>query len=105
KLQDLLEQLRPEAGKAHELEDMLNDMARSNKELNTCVTVLEDENRSLRDQINSLEQQVAGARGDGDTDIAAFQQRIQELESLLEFKDATLEQLEQDLDRLRKKGA
>ena len=105
KLQDLLEQLRPEAGKAHELEDMLNDMVKSNRELNTCVTVLEDENRSLRDQINSLEQQVAGAGGDGDADIAAFQQRIQELESLLEFKDATLEQLEQDLERLRKKGA
>lgn len=102
-LQTMLEQLRPEAGKAHDLEDMLNDVVKSNKELNTCIMVLEDENQSLRDQLNTQEKQgdTPGEIKDG-ADIAVFQQRIQELESLLEFKDATLEQLEQDIDRLRK---
>ena len=100
-LQGMLEQLRPEAGKAHELEDTLNDVLKSNKELNTCIMVLEDENQSLRDQLNTLEDQSAAPGGDDREDIAAFQQRIQELEGLLEFKDATLEQLEQDIEKLR----
>jgi predicted RNase H-like nuclease (RuvC/YqgF family) len=102
-LQVMLEQLRPEAGKAHELEDMLSNVVKSNKELNTCIMVLEDENQSLRNQLTALERAVAPA-ADQSADIAVFQQRIQELESLLEFKDATLEQLEQDLDRLRKQA-
>jgi predicted RNase H-like nuclease (RuvC/YqgF family) len=100
-LQGMLEQLRPEAGKAHELEDMLSDVVKSNKELNTCIMVLEDENQSLRDQLNTLEKQAAAPAEGDSADIAAFQQRIQELESLLEFKDATLEQLEQDIEKLR----
>ncbi|HEY9149885.1 MAG TPA: hypothetical protein VIQ75_03700 [Gammaproteobacteria bacterium] len=103
-LQIMLEQLRPEAGKAHDLEDMLNDVVKSNKELNTCIMVLEDENQSLRDQLNSIEKQDDTPEGKDGADIAVFQQRIQELESLLEFKDATLEQLEQDIDRLRKEA-
>jgi DNA repair exonuclease SbcCD ATPase subunit len=104
-LQGILEQLRPEAGKAHELEDMVNDVLKSNKELNTCIMVLEDENQSLRNQLNALEGPQATSAptptADGGADIAPFQQKIQELESLLEFKDATLEQLEQDIDKLR----
>ncbi|MCA1805001.1 MAG: hypothetical protein LC646_06625 [Xanthomonadaceae bacterium] len=103
-LQTMLEQLRPEAGKAHDLEDMLNDVVKSNKELNTCIMVLEDENQSLRDQLNTQEKQDDASEEKGSADIAVFQQRIQELESLLEFKDATLEQLEQDIDRLRKEA-
>ena len=102
-LQGMLEQLRPEAGKAHELEDMVNDVVKSNKELNTCIMVLEDENQSLRNQLNAFEerQTPSAPAADGGADIAPFQQKIQELESLLEFKDATLEQLEQDIDKLR----
>jgi predicted RNase H-like nuclease (RuvC/YqgF family) len=103
-LQTMLEQLRPEAGKAHDLEDMLNDVVKSNKELNTCIMVLEDENQSLRDQLNTQEKQGDTPGETDGADIAVFQQRIQELESLLEFKDATLEQLEQDIDRLRKEA-
>lgn len=103
-LQTMLEQLRPEAGKAHDLEDMLNDVVKSNKELNTCIMVLEDENQSLRDQLNTHEKQGDTPGEKDGADIAVFQQRIQELESLLEFKDATLEQLEQDIDRLRKEA-
>ena len=101
-LQGMLEQLRPEAGKAHELEDMINDVVKSNKELNTCIMVLEDENQSLRNQLNTPETQTEAPRADVSADIAHFQQKIQELESLMEFKDATLEQLEQDIDKLRK---
>ncbi|MFN2338495.1 MAG: hypothetical protein ABR544_05930 [Gammaproteobacteria bacterium] len=103
-LQTMLEQLRPEAGKAHDLEDMLNGVVKSNSELNTCIMVLEDENQSLRDQLNTQEKQDDASEEKGSADIAVFQQRIQELESLLEFKDATLEQLEQDIDRLRKEA-
>lgn len=105
KLQGMLEQLRPEAGKAHALEGMLDKVVKSNKELNTCVKVLENENQHLRDQLDSLGQQAAVPAAESNRDIAAFQQRIQELESLLEFKDATLEQLEQDLERARAQGA
>jgi predicted RNase H-like nuclease (RuvC/YqgF family) len=101
-LQGMLEQLRPEAGKAHDLEDMVDEVVKSNRELNTCIMVLEDENQSLRNQLNALDEQAAAPAADSSADIAPFQQKIQELESLLEFKDATLEQLEQDIDRLRK---
>lgn len=104
RLQGMLEQLRPEAGKAHALEGMLDKVVKSNKELNTCVKVLENENQHLRDQLDTLGQQAAMPAAEPDPDIAAFQQRIQELESLLEFKDATLEQLEQDLERARAQG-
>ncbi len=106
-LQGMIEQLRPEAGKAHELEDMVNDVLKSNQELNTCILVLEEENQSLRNQLDALEESDTGQPDEVPAmggDVAPFQQKIQELESLLEFKDATLEQMGKDLEKLRQGG-
>ncbi len=102
-LQSMIAELEPEAGKAQELEDMVSDVLKSNQELNTCILVLEEENQSLRDQLDEEAGGGEAAAGGGasEEELNEAKQKVQELESLLDFKDATVEQLEKDLEELR----
>lgn len=102
-LQSMIAELEPEAGKAQELEDMVSDVLKSNQELNTCILVLEEENQSLRDQLDEEAggEGEAAAGGASEEELTEAKQKVQELESLLDFKDATVEQLEKDLEDLR----
>lgn len=59
KLQQMLRNIVPDTGKAGELEDAINKIQRSNKELNSCVMVLEDENTMLRNEVESLQERLA----------------------------------------------
>ncbi|MFQ5642926.1 MAG: hypothetical protein ACE5FQ_04415 [Thiogranum sp.] len=127
-LQNLIRELAPEAGKAKELEESIDAITRTNRELNGCVTVLEDENTKLRvelEQIQSqLEQQEAQHEADtaGEPDVTLHDEdedeaagitsdeekqeleiKVQELEALVEFKDAAIEELEKQYNSLEAK--
>lgn len=59
KLQHMLQSLGPDSGKAKELDEAIDKIQRANKELNSCVMVLEDENAMLRGQVESLQERIA----------------------------------------------
>lgn len=100
-LQTMIEELTPEAGKAQELEDMVNDVLKSNQELNTCVLVLEDENKDLRNQLETVKRaaEAEGANVEMAAELAELKKQLQELDSLITFKDATIQQLETELEQ------
>ena len=131
-LQSLLQELAPEASKAKELETAIANIERANMELGGCVAVLEDENTKLRNEIDAinaqLEQQAiedeaaeeAAATEEGDlgieidmaesqTDESADDEKhqleikVEELEALVEFKDAAIEELEKQYSSLESK--
>ncbi|MDT8387201.1 MAG: hypothetical protein RQ736_06775 [Thiogranum sp.] len=109
-LHTLIRELAPNATKAHELEEALASIQHTNDELTGCVAVLEDENSMLRDELAEiqahLEKQDAGRaeapEGEADDNSAGeLEIRLQELEALLEFKDAAIEELERQYNRLQ----
>ncbi len=121
-LQSLIQELAPEAGKAAELEAAIAGIQRANQELSGCVAVLEDENALLRTELEAaqakLEQgaepvdgpELAVIEGDSAPDLVAdedaagetyqLEVKIQELEALVEFKDAALAELEKQYHSL-----
>jgi len=54
-LHNLIRELAPETGKAKELEDAIEAIRRSNQELNGCVAVLENENTTLRSELEKIQ--------------------------------------------------
>jgi hypothetical protein len=126
KLQKLIRALAPEASKAKELADAFATMQRANQELNGCVAVLEDENALLRSELEEIQAMIArqaadggqtGEAPDGGSEAAAQQTteaglseqnqaleiKLQELEALLEFKDAAIQELEKQYNTLESK--
>jgi chromosome segregation ATPase len=101
-------------------------MQRANQELNGCVAVLEDENALLRSELEEIQAMIArqaadggqtGEAPDGGSEAAAQQTteaglseqnqaleiKLQELEALLEFKDAAIQELEKQYNTLESK--
>lgn len=136
-LQSLIQELAPEASKAAELVAAIKSIENANRELNTCVAVLEDENVNLRAELDAVNAQLqhqeelaaaAAAVADAtqpaaavvdDGEGAALQDeaddaappaedeekyqleiKVQELEALVEFKDAAIEELEKQYHTL-----
>jgi chromosome segregation ATPase len=125
-LQNLIHELAPEAGKAKELQQAIEEIRRSNQELNGCVAVLEDENAMLRAELEEIqmhldEQENSAAEAPASEAAAASEQtgaeddsaleeekneleiKVQELEALVEFKDAAIEELEKQYSKLEAK--
>ena len=118
KLHSLISELAPDANKARELENAMEDIERANRELSGCVSVLEDENAMLRNELEQMFVQVEQkSQGDdvgeaaGDTAIPVdmssgddarreLEEKVQELEALIEFKDAAIEELEKQYNSL-----
>jgi chromosome segregation ATPase len=126
-LQNLIRELAPEASKAKELQNSIDMIQRTNQELNGCVSVLEDENAMLRSELEEiqvqLDQQEQAERNQSepaiesvpdeeepaDAEISAVEEmhemeiKVQELEALVEFKDAAIEELEKQYNTLESK--
>ncbi len=126
-LRKLIGELMPEADKASELEETLDRIQRTNQELSGCVSVLEDENNMLREELKEIEKMlerseaenaaaaeleiepVGESTTDGDAPASHSEQieemeiKVQELEALVEFKDATIEELEKQYHTLEVK--
>ena len=119
KLQSLINTLAPEAGKARELADAFASVQHANQELSGCVAVLEDENALLRSELEEMQAKVAHQEADaregeagggqqaGEAGLSEqkeeLQVKVQELEALLEFKDAAIQELETQYNLLESK--
>jgi uncharacterized coiled-coil protein SlyX len=112
KLQTLIKTLAPEASKARELADAFASMQRANQELNDCVAVLENENALLGSEPEEVQAMLARHEADagqqaGEVGVSEQNQeleiKVQELEALLEFKDAAIQELEKQYNILESK--
>ena len=136
-LQQLIQELAPEASKAAELQAAIENIQRANQELNGCVAVLEDENAMLRAELDAVNaqleyQEALAAAAAAEPDLAVMDDsetdpkfeeatddeeaglspdeereqleiKVQELEALVEFKDAAIEELEKQYNTLESK--
>jgi len=122
-LRRLIKELMPEADKAGKLEDSLNSLQSNNQELSGCVSVLEDENAMLRNELEEIGRQLEEQDAQREAAAAAAEEaaadepesasdseqmremeiKVQELEALVEFKDATIEELEKQYNVLEVK--
>ncbi len=125
-LQNLIQELAPEASKATELAAAIANVQQANQELNSCVAVLEDENAMLRAELEAVNaqleaQEAAAETGDAEPDLVMADEeegagevspddekreleiKVQELEALVEFKDAAIEELEKQYNTLESK--
>ncbi len=132
-LQTLLQQLAPEASKAKELEQAIANIERANQELDSCVAVLEDENAMLRAELEAINAQLeqqeleekaaeekaaaeieddpgieietddSGTELSEDDEKQQLEIKLEELEALVEFKDAAIEELEKQYSSLESK--
>lgn len=115
-LQDLIRELAPEASKARELQEAIAQIQRTNQELNGCVAVLEDENNMLRDELAEIQAyldaqertaaeavEAAEMQGDQSSEdmMRELEIKVQELEALVEFKDAAIEEMEKQYNALQ----
>lgn len=119
-LRRLINELMPEADKAGKLEESLDSLQRNNQELSGCVSVLEDENAMLRNELEEIGRQLEEQDAQREAAAAAAAEavedepesashseqmqemeiKVQELEALVEFKDATIEELEKQYNTL-----
>jgi len=89
-LRKLIGELMPEADKAQQLEDSLDSIQRTNQELSGCVSVLEDENTMLRNELEMIEKQLAEQDAQREAEVSAEQVEISEpgIEPLQETESA-----------------
>ncbi len=109
-LHNLIRELAPNATKASELEEALASIQHTNDELTGCVAVLEDENSMLRDELAEIQAHLDKQDADraaapvpeaADSSEPELEIKLQELEALLEFKDAAIEELEKQYNKLQ----
>lgn len=95
KINNLIKQLKTgvvSSGDTSELEHHLEELERSQKETAMCMEVLEMENHRLIEELDNL-QSNAGSENQ--------QQKINELEQIIELKDQELEQLNKEFDSIQ----
>jgi predicted RNase H-like nuclease (RuvC/YqgF family) len=99
KFQKLIQELAPEASKAKELEDAIENIRRANQELNGCVAVLEDENTMLRAELeeiqSQLEQQTQAA-----AENAPLEEAAAETMDIEEIQEESLETVSDEFEEL-----
>jgi DNA repair exonuclease SbcCD ATPase subunit len=117
-LHGLIKELAPDAQKAKQLEEAFAEIQSTNNELTGCVAVLEDENAMLREELEEIQafldkqealNQAAAEDSTGqvaaatDASLRELEIKLQEMEALLEFKDAAIEELEKQYNKLQAK--
>lgn len=79
-LQQMLQKIAPDSEKAKEFTVAMDKIQRTNNELNSCVMILEDENSSLRDEIDELQQRISNLEAQavaGDMAVAGPVQAVE----------------------------
>jgi len=94
KINSMLTEKKGQAGSDsdHDLQDLLSELEKSQKETAMCLDVLEMENHRLMEEIEVLE------NSSSDTENLELQNRIEELESKLHEKDNALEKLKKEFN-------
>ncbi len=104
-LQAIVESLEIDTGKAEALQTHLSAFTRSSEEMMSCITILEEENERLQDEVHTIEDSLQDEAGEaGDTDdsqkLNELQSKINQLEEEVVKKDLALAQLQEEFSSM-----
>ncbi len=101
-LQAIIESLEIDTGKAEELKTHLSAFTRSSEEMMSCITILEEENERLQDEVHTIEDSLQHEAGDTDDSqkLNELQSKINQLEEEVVKKDLALAQLQEEFSSM-----
>lgn len=102
KLQAIIESLEIDTDKAEELQTHLSAFTRSSEEMMSCITILEEENERLQDEVETIEDSLQHEADDtGDSQqLDELQTKINQLEEEVVKKDLALAQLQEEFSSM-----
>lgn len=101
-LQAIIESLEIDTHKADELQTHLSAFTRSSEEMMSCITILEEENERLQDEVHTIEDSLQH-EADGTADspqLDELQAKINQLEEEVVKKDLALAQLQEEFSSM-----
>lgn len=101
-LQTIIESLEIDTDKADELQTHLSAFTRSSEEMMSCITILEEENERLQDEVHTIEDSLQHET-DGTADsqqMSELQTKVNELEEEVVKKDLALAQLQEEFSSM-----
>jgi len=101
-LQAIIETLEIDTGKAEELKTHLSEFTRSSEEMMSCITILEEENERLQDEVHTIEDSLQHEAGDASESqqLQELQTKINQLEEEVVKKDLALAQLQEEFSSM-----
>lgn len=101
-LQAIIESLEIDTNKAEELQTHLSAFTRSSEEMMSCITILEEENERLQDEVHTIEDTLQHEADDAGNsqDLNELQIKINELEEEVVKKDLALAQLQEEFSSM-----
>jgi len=101
-LQAIIETLEIDTGKAEELQTHLGAFTRSSEEMMSCITILEEENERLQDEVHTIEDSLQHEAADaGDSQqLQELQTKVNQLEEEVVKKDLALAQLQEEFSSM-----
>lgn len=101
-LQSIIESLEIDTHKADELQTHLSAFTRSSEEMMSCITILEEENERLQDEVHTIEDSLQHET-DGTADsqqMSELQTKVNQLEEEVVKKDLALAQLQEEFSSM-----
>lgn len=101
-LQAIIESLEIDKDKSEELQTHLSAFTRSSEEMMSCITILEEENERLQDEVHTIEDSLQHEMGDaGESEqLEEMQAKINQLEEEVVKKDLALAQLQEEFSSM-----
>ncbi|HEY9201187.1 MAG TPA: hypothetical protein VIQ81_06310 [Gammaproteobacteria bacterium] len=101
-LQAIIETLEIDTDKAEELKTHLSEFTRSSEEMMSCITILEEENERLQDEVHTIEDSLQHESGDASESqqLQELQTKINQLEEEVVKKDLALAQLQEEFSSM-----
>lgn len=98
----IIETLEIDTGKAEELKTHLGAFTRSSEEMMSCITILEEENERLQDEVHTIEDSLQHEADDSSESqqLQELQAKISELEEEIVKKDLALAQLQEEFSSM-----
>lgn len=101
-LQAIIESLEIDKDKSEELQTHLSAFTRSSEEMMSCITILEEENERLQDEVHTIEDSLQHEAGDASESeqLEELQVKINQLEEEVVKKDLALAQLQEEFSSM-----
>ena len=103
-----IDSLEIEASQAEKLKETLSDFTRTSQEMMSCITILEEENERLQEEVahtphtedESAEEESEAVAPSGNEEVDSLQSKVSELEEELIKKDVAYAQLQDEFSSM-----
>jgi len=104
-----IDSLEIEASQADKLRETLSDFTRTSQEMMSCITILEEENERLQEEVahtpptdeaDTAEEESVASESTGNEEVGTLQSKVSELEEELIKKDVAYAQLQDEFSSM-----